>query len=840
MHEKSEKMKNSKQHSGEKLLKSEKFLSTVMNAIQNGISVLDRDLNIVYVNPWMHKMYASSIPLEGKKCYEAYHGRNTVCKNCPSVKVLKDGNVHFEIVPYTISGKTEGWLRLTSYPLLDQKDNIIGVIENVFDITEIMNKEELLRESEEKYRLIIENSMDAVLITTSTGEILSANRAAREMFKMTEREICKAGISGLIDPSDYRFQTLIKEREKNNKAMGELTLFRSDGIPLQVEISTAQFYNKDKKLRSSMIIRDLTDRKRMEEVLNSRERELATLMGNLPGMAYRCKNDEQWTMLFLNDNCEPLTGYRKEDVLYNEKISYNEIIHPEDREFVREQVENAIGSGDHYEMEYRIMTKQGKVKWVWEKGTLRTNGGESGILEGVIHDIDDRKIAEEELEKYRQYLEDLVKEGSKNLEEKTANLQKSQKALTFLLEDLNESREELIEAKKMAESANKSKSVFLAKMSHDIRTPINAILGFTQLLSSQVKNDLHKNYLQPILISGKALLSLIDDILDLSKIEVGKLELNNSLCDLKTLFKEIYELFLIETGKKGLSFSVDIGPDVPNSIYIDEGRMRQILINLLSNAVKFTDKGYIKLSLSTANKRVEPTAVKNTEGKVNLVMKVEDSGIGISEGFKDSIFESFTQANLIESKGGTGLGLAITSNLVSLMNGEIDVESEEGRGSTFTITLFDRPFSSREEPKEILPEEVSIEDIEFEPAQIMVLDDNYINRKILEEVLKGLSLKVIEAENGKDALAKMSPDKPDLILADLQMPVMDGFEFITELKKDKGLSNIPVIACTALAMKEEKERIARHKFDGMLIKPIQLEDVYKELMKYLPFRKKQK
>ncbi|HDN27759.1 MAG TPA: response regulator [Thioploca sp.] len=393
----------------------------------------------------------------------------------------------------------------------------------------------------------------------------------------------------------------------------------------------------------------------------------------------------------------------------------------------------------------------------------------------------------------------------------------------------------LYQAKDAAESANRAKSEFLANMSHEIRTPMNAVIGFSELLSALITDKKQKSYLDSIQIASNALLTLINDILDLSKIEAGRLEIQYETVNPYSLFNELKQIFAVKIAEQNLEFIVDIDKKLPPALLLDEVRLRQVLLNLIGNALKFTDKGYIKLS---AKIKIPPTPFeKGGPGKIfDLILSVEDTGIGIPSEQQALIFESFRQQDGQSTRkyGGTGLGLAITKRLVEMMNGHISVKSTVGRGSVFEIMLQDVDVSSTE-PVNTQDEPFDFTTIFFEKAQVLVVDDIESNRRLIKEWLSQVNLDVIEAEDGQKALLFTEEYRPAMILMDIRMPVMDGYEATQQLKTNPSTLDIPVIALTAFVTLDEK---SQHGFDGYLSKPVNMRNLFKELSRYFKHTKK--
>jgi len=399
------------------------------------------------------------------------------------------------------------------------------------------------------------------------------------------------------------------------------------------------------------------------------------------------------------------------------------------------------------------------------------------------------------------------------------------------ISELKETEQALLTAKEIAESANRAKSEFLANMSHEIRTPMNAVIGFSEILAAEVTDKKQKSHLNSIQTAGKSLLTLINDILDLSKIEAGRLDIKSEPINPRIIFTELQQIFSQSMAENNLIFIVDIDKTLPPALFLDEIRLRQVLLNLIGNAIKFTDSGYVKLC---ANQ----TYTENDHSKVDLIIAVEDSGIGIPTEQQALIFESFKQQNGQSTRkyGGTGLGLAITKRLVEMMNGQISVKSNPGKGSRFEIALHDVKIAVA--MPAVQDNSFDSNNIIFEKVLILVVDDIESNRDFIKEYLSQVNLEVVSAENGHKALLFVEEYQPALILMDIRMPEMDGYEATKRLKDNPNTADIPIIALTASATLNEKTKIEAHGFDGYLAKPVSISELLRELSHYLKYTKK--
>ena len=477
-----------------------------------------------------------------------------------------------------------------------------------------------------------------------------------------------------------------------------------------------------------------------------------------------------------------------------------------DPALLRNEVRQVFAQGQIVEKELERLVDGTKRSYIMTGFPLLSHDQEGSELACCIAlDVTERKAAEEELRRYRDRLEEEVCDRTQALETAMAGL---------------------AAAKDAAERANQAKSLFLANMSHEIRTPMNSILGFTDLLEGKVPAGPLQSYVASIKSSGRLLLGLIDDILDLSKVEAGKMDLVLSPVDLARVFRDMEAVFCHKVSEKNLTLAVEIDPQLPRVVMLDETRIRQVLSNLLGNAIKYTESGAIKLSIGEC---------RVVDDWVDLVIRVEDTGVGIPKEVRDSIFEPFVQhgASTV-SASGTGLGLPITRRLVEMMGGMVRVDSEVGKGSTFEVDLPHVRVANGEPVQRA--DERTFQNVQFEPATVLIADDVELNRELLKGYLADTGLLMVEAADGQQVMERVKEQRPDLILMDLRMPVMDGEACTRALKSEDETKDIPIVVVTAASMKGDEARV-RAIADAFVRKPVGRALLLASLMEFLPHKR---
>ncbi|SEK11081.1 ATP-binding protein [Paraburkholderia diazotrophica] len=522
---------------------------------------------------------------------------------------------------------------------------------------------------------------------------------------------------------------------------------------------------------------EIAERQHAEEAVRESENFLNSIVENIPDTVF-VKEASTLRFVRFNKAAEQLLGYRREELLGR---SVHDLFPAEEAEFFALKDRAVLESRQMIDVpEEPVHTRHGLRLVHTMKIPILDVRGEPQFLLGISRDITEQRHAEEELRRYREHLEDMIRE-------RTA---------------------ELAVAKEHADAANQAKSDFLAHMSHELRTPLNGILGYAQILKHEKTLDQRQiDGLTVIQRSGEHLLSLIDDILDMAKIEAGKMELNLSDVPLERFIYFIAETIRVKATEKGLAFASEMAPNLPAGVRMDEIRLRQVLLNLLSNAIRFTEQGSVRLSLGFT-----PPA--------RLRFEVRDTGIGIDETRLEAIFRPFEQVSEARQRfGGTGLGLAISRQLVRLMGGDIHVESRCGTGSTFSFELNVLVVAP---PAAVATPERLASGYKGPRKTVLVVDDVAENRAVLVDMLAPLGFDIAEAGNGLEALEKAKAVHPALVLMDVVMPGMDGLEATHRLRQMPEFRELPIVAVSAGASRTDAAQSLAAGANAFLAKPIDL------------------
>jgi PAS domain S-box-containing protein len=703
--------------------------------------------------------------LIGKSMYDFYAGpgeRDNLIEELKENGILNDHEITLlnrdgSGIPCSLSSRIV-------FNMNGKPEKIIG---SMRDITERKKTHDALRESEELYRSIYENSNVAILLTSPDGIILSANDYACKLFGRTEKEMCEAGRKEIVDVNDTSLVPLLEERASRGKATGILTFLKKDGSGFQAEVSSTIFKDRDGNLRTSMVIRDLTEQYRAEDAIRKSEARFRSYFESAVAGIAITSPVKGW--LDVNTRLIEILGYTKDEL--NSK-SWSDLTHPEDLNLDIENFERVLnGEIDAYSIEKRFIRKDLTPVWTnMSVRCVRLPEGRVDYFIALIFDISKRKKIEEEL----------------------------------------------INSKLMAEESDRLKTAFLQNISHEIRTPLNAIVGFSSLLLEPDLDDASKfSFINTIMQSSDHLLEVMNDIIEISNIEAGIVKYSKDEVKINQVLKRLHDQFLPRANEKKISFTVETSlSDEVAVLVTDKTKLVQILSNLLNNAFKFTDKGMIKFGYIPADRYIN--------------FFVSDTGIGINDEQHQKIFDRFYQVehSLERPYEGTGLGLSISKAFVELMGGQIWIESDYGKGSTFYFSL---PFSSARVEIKSEPESVPTESVK-RPAVILVAEDDENNYKLLLKFLENPNLRLVRARNGREAVSYCeSGNDVDLVLMDLKMPEMDGYEATTMIKKI--CPNLHVIAQTAFIT--DKEKAYACGCSDFIAKPFKKSDILGITLKYL-------
>jgi PAS domain S-box-containing protein len=539
-----------------------------------------------------------------------------------------------------------------------------------------------------------------------------------------------------------------------------------DGREIWLSVTGSPLRAENGRIAGAVIaIEDIDAHTRSDQALREREQRYELVLAGAEAAIW------DWDLInkrvVYSPQWKQLRGLADDEIGDNEEAARDRI-HPEDYPRVRQAViAHFKGQTPFYSAEYRVQHKDGRWLWILDRGLAqRDASGRVVRMAGSETNITERKQAEQERE-----------------------------------------------ARLAAEAANRAKSAFLARMSHELRTPLNAILGYAQLLQmDRGLSPRQQRGMETIRKSGEHLLQLIADLLDLSRIDTGHLELQPADIDLSNFLSEVADVARVKAAERSLVFRCDTGPGLPLRVQADEVRLRQVLLNLVGNALRFTDAGEVCL-------RVHATPAAS--GMANLLFEVLDTGIGIAAADRERIFRPFEQASDASRRaGGTGLGLAIAREIVRLMGGEINVDSTPGRGSRFWFEL-QLPVPAADPAQ--AARSSSIVQLAGAGRRVLVVDDVAVNRSVLVDLLTGCDFDVREAGDGEQALAAAADAAPDLILMDIAMPVMDGLEATRRLRQMPALSHVPIIAVSAGASASDRESSLAAGADEFITKPIDVE-----------------
>jgi len=635
------------------------------------------------------------------------------------------------------------------------------------NVIEILDKESV-------YKTFFDNSPSGIIIENAKGDVIDCNLAVCNIFGYSKEEFRKKNVKDLVPKV---FIEEVKENVKNvlsGKTLDHIvTNVRKDGSYCFLALRENKILLPDGNDGILVISNDITKRREIEIALRQSEEKYRSLVENITEVIFSVDLEGKFT--YISPLIKEFGQFDVEEII---GTPFTDYVYPDDLQGLVSSFQKAL-SGILVPYEFRAFDKKGNIKYVRSTSKLQFENNVPIGLHGIMIDITEKKKFEEELKK----------------------------------------------AKEEAESAANIKSQFLATISHEIRTPINGVIGMTELLLNTLLNDEQKEYVDTIKNSGEILLSLINDILDFSKFETEKIVLESHPCNIRKSVEELINSFSTQAKEKNLEIKIFIDKNVPESIITDTARIRQILANLVSNALKYTNEGEVNVSVK---------CISIVKGNVELELSIKDTGIGISQSSLSQLFQPFTQLDPSNTRkyGGTGLGLIISKHLVEMMKGKIRVESKLGEGSNFIFTIIGK------KSNENLKIDLKKNSLNFNlgkeiPLNILLVEDNLINQKVTVRLLNKLGYTIDVTENGVKALEAVKKKKYDIIFMDIQMPEMDGFETTKQILKMFPKMNCPkIIAMTAAVMKGDREKCLNAGMVDYIPKPVLPEVVQAAIEKW--------
>jgi PAS domain S-box-containing protein len=784
-----------RKRSEEAVAESRKLLQAIINTAP--VSVFWKDAELRYVGCNYAFARDAGIPspdaIIGKDDYQLRWKEEAEQYRADDRLVIDSGmpKLSYDELQITLEGK-QRWLRTSKVPLRNEADEVIGVLGVYVDITEHKQAETAKTRLLLNLRSILDNLPMMAWLKDTESRLLMVNEpyanacgcSVEECIGKTDLDLFPSEMAGKFMADDRT--VCIHGRSKQV----EEQIMTADGPRWHFTCKTPLHDEQGRIIGTTGIARDITARKEAEQALQNEQAFTTTLLESLPGPFYVYSYPD-FRLLRWNRYMETVSGYGPEELRNFFGMDWFD---PADHDAVAKTVETIMEKGSAI-IEADCIVKDGR-RIHFLSSSARFEKDDKAYIVGISFDITERKRIESELQQYRERLETLVAQ-------RTAELQSA--------------REE-------AEKANRAKSIFLANMSHEIRTPLNAVLGFAQLLERDPSlSPQGRNKVDTIMKSGEYLLSIINDVLAMARIEAGRIELRASPVDLSDLFRDLVAMFRLRAGEKGLVLTTEYSRELPRFIMADMGKLRQVLINLLGNAVKFTSQGSIAM-------RAFPS------GADRITIEIEDTGIGISPEEIELLFDPFVRADRGgQMAGGTGLGLAISREYAHLMGGEITVDSRIDSGSRFRFD-FHGPAASTDPSPGI----ANLRTVRLAPGQgeihILVVDDHSPVRDLLRGMLEPLGFIVHEAAGGSEAIETYHSRPQRIILMDLVMPGMDGAETTRILRSESTPGLLTIIGISAGIFENEKNRFMEAGIDAFIAKPFREQELYDVLAHHAGIR----
>ncbi len=773
--------------SAEKALReSEERLKLFVKHTPAAVAMFDLEMKYVLASRcWMTDYKLGDQDIIGRSHYEIFPDISEKSKEIHQ-RCLKGEVIKCDEDPFPRADGSMEWLKWEIRPWRDNRGEIGGVIFFTEVITERKKIQQLLEETASMQKAILNSANYSVISTSTDGTIKSFNKTAEKMLGYSANEVIGKVSPAIIHDANevvtragelsaefgYEiepgFEVFIAKSRSQEVEEREWTYLRKDGSRFPVMLSITAIRNEQGEITDFLgIANDISVQKEIEQTLRESENRFRSLVTHSPVGIFRTAADG--SCLFVNEQWCKMTGLTPEEAMGEGWVS---AIADEDREDVFKVWSEAAQNGGEFSLQYRFQTPDGIVRNILGNAVAQLN--DAGEITGYLGTVVD--ITE----------------------------------LTQLQAELKETRDAAIESARL-------KSEFLANMSHEIRTPMNGVIGMTDLLLDTNLSTEQFEFTETIKTSADALLTVINDILDFSKIEAGKLNIETIDFNLLHLVENVVELFAEQSQRKKIELSSLIESNVPFALLGDPGRIRQVLTNLIGNAVKFTEKGDVSIRVSK---------LSETNENIKLRFSVKDSGIGISDKAQKYLFQAFTQADGSTTRkyGGTGLGLAISKQLVEMMNGDLSVVSEEGKGSEFSFTL-----ELAKQVENQVKEVIKLSDLEN--LRVLIVDDNPTNRKILSHQTKSWGMTPKEAENGIIALemlkiAAESNEPFELAILDVMMPIISGFDLAKFIKNEPLLKNLKLIIMPSYGQRGDGQKARDLGINGYLLKPVKQSNLF--------------
>jgi PAS domain S-box-containing protein len=757
------------------------LLKTLLANLQSGILVEDENRKILFTNQMFCDLF--SIPMSpesmiGFDCTNSAEQSKDLFVDSENfapqiLNILKNKELSIDERLEMKNGK---FLERDYIPIYI-KNEYKGHLWKYTDITARIESQVLLEQSEERSRLIMNSALNAIINIDTKGKITFWNNQAEHIFGWKREEVLGKTLQETIIPEQHKkghvngMNHYMKTGEGPvlNKQI-ELPAINKAGVEFLIEIAIIPIKQNDELFFCSFI-QDISERKKVENQLKIQEEKYRNIIANMNLGMLEVDNNEN--IQFANQSFCKISGYEMDELIG--KNPSNLFVFGENAEKIHAKRKlREKGKSDIYQI--AIKNKRGELRWWAISGA--PNYDDKGNLIGTIGihlDVTEQKQLENDLES----------EKVKALE------------------------------------ASKAKEAFLANMSHEIRTPLNAIIGFLRELERQQVTDIQRKYIENSSIASKHLLSIINNILDISKIEAGEMAIENVDFELEKSIQNIITILEPKAIQKGIKIDADFDQSIAKVFKGDALRIEQILFNLIGNALKFTQKGFIS---------IQCILIHEHNSKQDICISIIDSGIGMDEKFIASIFTKFSQEekNTTRKFGGTGLGMAITKELIDLMKGKIAIESEKNKGTTIKIYLT----LDKGSIKNIVVENTKTAIANLENIKILLVEDNEFNRIVAQNSLSISNCQVTEAENGQQAIDILKTTTFDVILMDIQMPIMDGIEATSIIRNELKI-NTPIIALTANAFKTEIEKCKQVGMNDHVIKPFDDISLLETISKYV-------